>query len=248
MNTYKADLHIHTVLSPCADLYMSPANIIEHANLRGLDIIGITDHNSTKQAPLVQKLGKEKGVFVLCGTEVTSKEEVHCLTFFPDSNALAEFQLYLDFHLPDIKNKTDQFGYQVCVDENEDIVFQEDRLLISAINQSVEQIEQKTHDLGGLFIPAHINRGMFSLTSQLGFVPPDLKYDALELSKHTTIEDYKQQNPYLKDAVFIQSSDAHLPHLVGTVSTLFKLQSRSFEEIKMAFKNKDGRCIVGVSL
>ena len=47
MNKYKADLHIHTVLSPCGDLEMSPKIIVEAAGKQGLDIIGITDHNST---------------------------------------------------------------------------------------------------------------------------------------------------------------------------------------------------------
>lgn len=81
MNQYKADLHIHTLLSPCGDLEMSPRNIISAAKQRGLHIIGITDHNSTFQAPLVKELGQEAGLFVLCGAEVTTREEIHCLAF-----------------------------------------------------------------------------------------------------------------------------------------------------------------------
>jgi len=56
MKTYRADLHIHSVLSPCGDLDMSPVNIVEEASRKGLDIIGITDHNTTRHTGLVKRL------------------------------------------------------------------------------------------------------------------------------------------------------------------------------------------------
>lgn len=77
----RADLHIHTVLSPCGDLEMSPENILHFAQIQGLNMIGITDHNSTRQAPIIRDYGKTKGIFVLTGAEICSKEEVHALTF-----------------------------------------------------------------------------------------------------------------------------------------------------------------------
>ena len=45
---FKADLHIHTVLSPCGDLEMSPTAIVDRALSRGLDMIAISDHNTTR--------------------------------------------------------------------------------------------------------------------------------------------------------------------------------------------------------
>lgn len=243
MNTFKADLHIHTILSPCGDLQMSPTNIIREACAKKLDIIGITDHNSTRQAPLIKELGEKEGVFVMCGAEVTSKEEAHCLTYFPDLDTLNLFQKYLDKHLPNISNDVNSFGYQVCVDKNEDIIFEEERLLISGINQTIEQIERKVHELKGIFIPAHINRSVFSVVSQLGFIPPDLNFDALELSRHVTIENYKQENTYLKDATFVRNSDAHLVEDIGSVFTNFKMKTRSFVEIIKALKGERGRSI-----
>ncbi len=232
--TYRADLHIHSLLSPCGDLEMSPASIIAEACKKGLDIIGITDHNTTRQAPLVQELGKEKGIFVLCGAEVTTKEEVHCLVFLPDSKRLEKFQKYLDENLPDIANSEEEFGYQICVDRMEQIVFQEERLLISAINQSIDQVEKVAHNLGGIFIPAHINRPRYSIISQLGFVPDDLKFDALELSRHTSIKDFLTVNDYLKNYPFIQNSDAHYLKDIGSAVTLLNMPHRSFDEIRKA--------------
>jgi len=243
MNTYRADLHIHTILSPCGDLQMSPANIIAEALRKGLDVIGITDHNSTRQSRLIKEMGENQGLFVLCGAEVSSKEDVHCLTFFPDYETLDNFQIYLDKHLQNIKNDTDTFGYQVCVNENEDIVFEEKRLLISGINQTVEQIEQKVHSLGGLFIPAHINRPSYSIISQLGFINSDLNVDALELSRLTTVDEFLKKNSYLKDYIFIQNSDAHFVKDIGAVYTEFVMQHRSFDELKMALRNEMGRQI-----
>lgn len=223
---------------------MSPAAIVEKASKQGIDIIGITDHNTTRQAPLIAKLGKKLGLYVMCGAEVTTKEEVHCLAFMPNLESLAAFQSYLDTHLPNIVNDPDAFGYQVQVDESEDICYQEERLLISGINQSVDQVAFEVHKLGGLFIPAHINRPKYSLSSQLGFVPPDLDFDALELSRHITVQEYKKHNKYLNNATFIQSSDAHFIDDVGTVYTELLMEKRSFEEVRMALKSQNGRGVV----
>ena len=126
---YKADLHIHSVLSPCADLEMSPLNIINKAKERKLDIIGLTDHNSTKQCKITCEIGKKNGIFVLCGAEITTKEEVHCLAFFENDERLLEFQQYIETHLPRIKNEIKRFGYQLIVDEDENIIAEEEILL-----------------------------------------------------------------------------------------------------------------------
>ena len=96
---YKADLHIHTVLSPCGDLDMSPSMIIDQALIKELDIIGITDHNSTKNAIVCKEIGERNNIFVMMGAEVTSKEEVHCLCFMPNEEKLSEFQEYLETNL-----------------------------------------------------------------------------------------------------------------------------------------------------
>jgi 3',5'-nucleoside bisphosphate phosphatase len=244
MQQYRADLHIHTLLSPCGDLEMSPVNIVERAVQLSIQILGITDHNSTKHGPLIQKLGAEKNIFVICGAEVTTKEETHCLAFFENLEYLKEFQQYLDAHLPDIKNDSKYFGHQIVVDEDEMIVEEVEKLLISALGQSIDQVERKVHELNGIFIPAHIDKPKYSLISQLGFVPPDLKADAFEISRHTTTEAILKMFPYLSKSVFIRSSDAHHPDQMGTGLTLFEMEKISFDEIKMAFKSENGRKVI----
>jgi 3',5'-nucleoside bisphosphate phosphatase len=241
MNSFRADLHVHTVLSPCGDLEMSPAAIVETAARRGIDILGITDHNSTKHGPLVNKLAQKKGIFVLCGAEVTTREEVHCLAFFENFEILGAFQQYLDSHLPYIKNDPRYFGYQVVLDEEEMIVEEEERLLISGLDQGLDQVEEEVHRLGGLFIPAHIDRPKYSLTSQLGFVPPGLKADALEVSRFTTPEKIAEQFPWIASYTFIRSSDAHHPDAIGFGITIFEMEHRSFDEIRKALHRTDNR-------
>lgn len=241
MKTFRADLHIHTVLSPCGDLEMSPANIVRKALEQHLDIIAITDHNSTRHCRVVHELGSNFGLTVIGGAEVTTREEAHCLALFPDFERLDEFQKFLDAHLPDIPNDPGKFGDQVQTDKDENIIYEETRLLISAIDRSIEDVERQVHKLGGLFIPAHIDRQTFGLISQLGFVPDDLDYEALEISKHISKMDFLKLNPYLENATFIRSSDAHFIQDVGSPHSIFHLEKPTFEEIRMALKGEKGR-------
>ncbi len=236
MNLYKADLHIHTVLSPCADLEMSPKNIVKEALDKGLKIIGITDHNSTHHCKLVKQLAQPLGITLFMGVEITTKEEIHCLAYFETDNQLDKMQEYLDFHLPNIPNDPSVFGYQVVVDENEQILWQEERLLITAIDQSVEQVERQVHSLGGIFIPAHIDKNRYSLISQLGFIPKNLVPDAFEISKHSTTA---EMFPYLKgfeDLFIIRNSDAHSLEEIGEIFTMLTLEQPEFEDFRLALK------------
>jgi len=244
MKLFKADLHTHTVLSPCGDLEMSPLNIVQKAKNIGLDILGITDHNTTKNCKALEEVAKKHDLFILKGAEINTKEEVHCLAFFESDDELFEFQLYIDEHLPKIKNDIKKFGYQVVVDQNENIIEQIDWLLISALDVTIEQIEKKIHELNGLFIPAHIDRSRYSVISQLGFVPNDLKFDALELSKFVSKNKFLEANNYLENYTFIQSSDAHFVDNIGDVTTDFKIQNTSFGEIRQALKSENNRKVI----
>jgi len=241
MNKYRADLHIHTVLSPCGDLEMSPANIVAKARETGLDIIGITDHNSTRHCKLIRSLAEPEGIFVLMGAEVTTREEVHCLTFFENDDKLSEFQVYLEKHLPPIPNNVEKFGYQVVVDEDEQIIDEIEFLLISALNQSIEQVEKKVHSLGGIIIPAHIDRPSYSIISQLGFIPEDLLIDGIEISANCKIQSVIPFLGKQTERTIIRDSDAHYVENIGKAFTTFEIEHRTFSEIKLALQGVQGR-------
>lgn len=241
MNVYRADLHVHTVLSPCGDLEMSPKNIVRQAVLKNIDILGITDHNSTYHTKLIYDLAKREGVEVYFGCEVCTAEEVHCLTFFESHVLCQSFQNFIDEHLSDVKNDPENFGYQVVVDEDENIVKQIDNLLISGLKASIEEVEKEVHRLNGIFIPAHIDRPYTSIISQLGFIPPNLEIDAVEISKRTRISDFVAKNAWVKKYTIIQNSDAHYPEDLGDTTTSLRMESTSFDEFRKALNNEAGR-------
>lgn len=245
MNSFKADLHNHTVLSPCGDIEMTPRMIIDTALKRGYDIIGITDHNTTLQGREIKRIVGGGEPYILCGAEVTSKEEVHCLVFADGEENLDKLQNYLESHLPKIPNDVDMFGYQLLVNENEEVLKEEEYLLISAIDQTVDQIASFIHSIGGLFIPAHIDKMHNSIISQLGFVPPGLAYDALEFSLRCDVEDFLKKNSFIEKSggSYIRSSDAHYPNDFAMAETWFIMERRNFEEIKMAFRKENGRSV-----
>ncbi len=241
MKNFRADLHIHSTLSPCGDLDMHPAGIVSEAVKKELDIIGMTDHNTTRHCALISKLASEKGIYVLKGAEVTTKEEVHCLAFFDKTDELSEFQDFLDRSLPDIRNNPEIFGYQVQCDEDENIVFEEPRLLLSAIVKSIEEVGAVVRSLGGLFIPAHADRQRYSILSQLGFIPVDLEADALEISATANPVEFVKAAPGSSRFPLIKSSDAHILENIGLAVTIFRMEGPSFCEIRMALKGEGGR-------
>ncbi|MFO7862884.1 MAG: PHP-associated domain-containing protein [Salinivirgaceae bacterium] len=244
MQHFKADLHTHTVLSPCGSLEMAPMQIIDKACEQNIDLLGITDHNSTLMCKIMHQAACEKGIAILPGAEVTTKEEVHCLAFFETWDQLDEFQKYLDAHLPPIKNDPTKFGYQVIVNQDEEILDEKEFLLISALDQSIEQVEAKVHELGGLFIPAHIDRTANGLIAQLGFIPPGIKADAMELSKFTTFDEYVKMQPILTQYPVIRSSDAHFIDNIGDATTVLYMNECSFDEFKKALENEGERKVI----
>ena len=245
MNRYRADLHIHSVLSPCGELEMSPVNIIERALANRLDMIAICDHNSTRQVQVVRQLGLKAGITVLYGAEVTTKEEVHVLCLLPTANAQIEFQEYIDKYMPEIDNIEHLFGHQVAVDDEERIVYNEKRLLLSAINQSINKVQKKVAALSGIFIPAHVERVAYGLFSQLGLMPEGLSVDALEFSYRSRREQIVEKYPVTNNYGLITSSDAHRLDGVGRAVTVFEMAEPTFEELKLALHAKDGRQIYG---
>jgi len=240
---FQADLHIHTCLSPCAELNMGPKAIVEKALQHGLDVIGISDHNSSENAPAVVKAARDRNLTVLPGMEVTSKEEVHILAVFDSVDKALQLQEIVYEHLHG-ENDTEAFGLQVVVNEDHDVLGFNKRLLAGATELSVEQVVESISALEGLAIAAHVDRETFGIIGQLGFVPRELKLDALELSANTSPEEARRRFPEYARYAFIRSSDAHSATEIGKVRTTLLLCEPSTREIKKALRGEDGRRVL----
>lgn len=242
MNRFRADLHVHTVLSPCAEVEMIPPLIVQTALEQQIDIIAITDHNASANVRAVQKAAEGTGLTVLPGMEVQSREDVHLLTLFEKIETLETWQAEVDKALPNLLNDPDYFGEQFVVDETGELIRGEPRLLLTATQFSIDEIFERVDALGGLVIPAHVERTSFGLLPSLGLISDDWHVPALEISRHTSPEKAAVTFPAVGKYPLIQSGDVHrLDEFIGT--TVFTLASRTLLEIRMAFQNIDGRSV-----
>jgi len=164
---YRADLHVHTVLSPCAEIEMLPPLIVEEAQAKGIQIIAITDHNASANIAAVQKAAIGTDLVVLPGMELQTQEEIHILCLFDTLEQVFELQKFVDDHLPTIANDPEHFGVQLIVDSEGELISQEERLLLTSVNISITEAFYMVNKLSGLFIPAHINRKAYGLIEVL---------------------------------------------------------------------------------
>jgi len=239
---FKADLHVHTVLSPCAEVEMIPPLIVEYALDLGIELIAITDHNSSANIEAVQKAARNTPLHVLPGMELQTREEVHCLCLFDTLEQIKLFQKLVSETLPQMENDAEHFGEQFVVDETGDFIRREEQLLLVSSSLSINDAWKVVNNLGGLFIPAHVNRKAFGLLENLGLVPTDIQIEALEISKHINPADAVKQFPQIKGYPLIQDGDVHrLDEFNGKM--ILNIEKPTIEEIRMAIHNMNDRMI-----
>ncbi len=243
LRVFAGDLHVHTCLSPCADLTMAPRVIARMAADRGLDAIGICDHNSAENAPAAARAAEAVGVKVLPGIEITSREEVHILALFDRVDDALQMQDIVYRRLPG-RSDPRRFGLQVRVNEDHDVLGLNDRLLAGVTELAIEDAVDSIHALGGVAIAAHIDRQAFSVLSQLAFIPDALPLDGLELSVHTSFAEARRRYPEYAWRGMVRSSDAHSPEQIGAAATWFLLDEVTSAEIAKALNRKDGRLVL----
>ncbi len=238
LGTYRADLHIHTCLSPCAELDMTPARVVSTAIEAGLDIIAVTDHNTAENIPSVIKVNGE--ITVIPGMELTTAEEAHILALFPDIESVMRLQEIAYNDLPLTGNKRILYE-QVVVNEKDEVLRFNDRVLMDATGLGVKEAIGIIHDLGGITVACHIDREAFSILTQLGFIHDSLNFDALEISFRTKKDKALKMFDIYKRYPWITSSDAHHVSDIGRAATEFIMNKASFEEIALALSGKEGR-------
>lgn len=241
MKRFRADLHIHSCLSPCAELEMSPKAIVERGVACGLDLIALCDHNSAENVGAAMRAGQERGIEVLPGMEINSVEEAHILAIFDTEDQALAMQERVYRRLQGT-NRPDVFGDQVVANEFDEVEGFNDRLLIGAVQMDLYEVVGEVHRLGGLSVAAHVDRPSYSILSQLGFVPDDLDLDALEISRHVTPGFLKGDFGTVPEGLGrITSSDAHRLEDIGAVETCFWIEKPTVKELKQAFQESRGR-------
>jgi len=239
---FRWDLHIHTCLSPCAELDMYPRSLVAQARAMNLDIIAICDHNSSENIGYVQKAAKGQMLTVLPGMEITSSEEVHVLALFDSLELLIDLQEVIYAHLKGA-NDEDLFGCQAIVNERDEVEGFNDHLLIGATDLPLKPLIDTIHERKGLAIASHIDRESFSVISQLGFIGEDMDFDALEISARTGLEEARRRFPELSCRTFVVSSDAHFVRDIGRACTEIVMEAPTLDELRKAFERRAGRFV-----
>ena len=211
MNKYHYDLHIHSCLSPCGDDDMTPNNIAGMGVLNGLNIMALTDHNTCKNCPAFFKAARKNGIIPVAGMELTTAEDIHVVCLFPELEAAMAFDEFIQSHRMLIPNRTDIFGFQYIMDENDEVIGQEEYLLSNATDIMIDTVYEIVKEKGGICYPAHVDRDANGIISTLGTFPDYdyMEFSTAEFHSAENIDEYNEKYPNLKNTLKVVSSDAH---------------------------------------
>jgi len=206
---YRADLHVHTALSPCASDAMTPPGILAEALRREIDLIGAIDHNAAGNARALVAASRAAGdtVHVLPGLEIESVEGVHVVCLCDNAEAAEAMEEFVWAYLPTSGHQPDVLGEQWLLDGDGTRIRQEMRPLLRSAKIRLEEICRESKRRGLLTIPAHVTRRGYGLFGVLGFMPVGMEVDALELGPPMPLS-----APALADLdhhPHVCSSDAH---------------------------------------
>ncbi len=243
MQWFTADLHIHSVLSPCGGLEMSPHDLIARVKKCGIDWMAITDHNSFANCPAYSALAKREGIHFTWGVELQTSEEIHILVYFDDPEAAQVFGKELYDSLLPVENDPAFFGDQVIIDENENILGMELRALINSSNWDLTTAVDMAHQQGGYCVPAHIDAQVNSIISQLGFVPDEPRFDLFGVTAGADMDAFLASYKQLAGKAFLRCSDAHYLDGIGTGFSKIYAQSPTAAELGKAALGIDERRI-----
>jgi PHP family Zn ribbon phosphoesterase len=242
MPFFTADLHLHTVLSPCAEAEMLPEFIVEKAQALGLNLIAVTDHNSAENVAAMLHAAVGTDIVVLPGMEVQTQEEVHLLCLFDTLEQVLAWQEIVYANLPRLKNKPNVFGAQVVLSAEGEPVGYNERLLVTSVFLSVENVVQRVREMGGLCIPAHVDRPAYSIIANLGFIPAGLNIPGVEISHLLSPKEARSRFPQLTRYGLIANSDAHrLKEMVRR--TMFRMAAPTVAELALALAGVEGRSV-----
>lgn len=237
MKRYYYDLHTHSCLSPCADDDNTPNNILGMASLAGINVLALTDHNSTKNCPAFFKAAKNYGIIPIAGMELTTSEDIHAICLFETLADAMAFDKALDDYRVKFENRPDIFGKQLILDENDNIIEEERYLLSNATEISIEDAPDIVSRFNGVCYPAHIDRESNGIIATLGTFPSSPHFSAVEFHNKENITAYKEKYA-ISDKLIVISSDSHYLTDIKDKENYFEIdQSYSDEEISRFIVN-----------
>ena len=178
------------------------------ATLCGLNVVALTDHNTTKNCPAFFAAAKKYGIIPIAGMELTTSEDIHVVCLFEELSDAMRFDEYVGANRMLIRNRKEIFGSQLILDENDETVGEIEHLLPSATNISIIDVKEVVSSFGGVCYPAHIDRDANGLIAILGTVPTDGGFTYYELRDRENISAYSEKYGIAEER-FIISSDAH---------------------------------------
>jgi 3',5'-nucleoside bisphosphate phosphatase len=219
---------------------MLPEFILERAAELTLNLIAVTDHNSAENCEAVMRAAEGTGIAVLPGMEVQTREEVHLLCLFDSLDQVLGWQELVYASLPPVKNKPKVFGTQVVLDAAGEPVSFNDRLLATSALISVDEVVQRVSELGGVVIPSHVDRPMYSIIANLGFIPRDLKIHGVEISHLLSAKDARSRVLGLEGYALVANGDAHRLKEMASRTTL-KMEAPTVAELDLALAGRGDR-------
>jgi PHP family Zn ribbon phosphoesterase len=244
MREWTIDLHMHTPLSPCAEDSMLPGPVVERFLDYGIDAVAITDHNAIDNAEAFWEEGKEKGLIVVPGMELETREGIHVVCLFESPEALKSWDESLNPFKPAMKNDSRYFGHQWVVSRAGERLREEERMLLASTEISIDAVVPAVHRHGGLCIAAHVDRQAFSVTGGLGLIPEELPFDGIELTRHLPRDEMLLREIQRLGYRYVTACDAHDLGQIGEIHCAAYLDHWSLGELALAMKGREGRDII----
>ena len=244
MKEWAIDLHVHSPLSPCAEDSMMPGPVVERFLDYGMDVVAITDHNTNENADVFIEEGRDRGLTVIPGMELETSEGIHVVCLFTTLADLVAWNESLAPYKTDVKNDSRFFGHQWVVSRTGERLREEERMLRTSTEISIDEAIPAVHAHGGLCIAAHVDRQSYSVTSILGMIPEHLAFDGIELTRHMPRDERLLEDIRRQGYRYITSCDAHDLSQIGQIHCAAYLDHWSLEELALAMKGREGRDII----
>ena len=189
---------------------MTPANIVGMALLNGLNIIALTDHNTSKNCPAFFAQARLHGIVPVPGMELTTAEDIHVVCLFRELSDAMKFDMFVSGRRMLIQNKPEIFGRQIHSRRKRRGLRRRGNLLINATDITLEEAKEAVFSRRRSMLSRTHRPNVKRNCSGSRLVPGRaIGYTAYELTNAASILEYEKRFPFLKNLPRAVSSDAH---------------------------------------